>query len=77
MSERGRIKYLPKIVITEMEDIKREDELSMDCEAFRKMVQYARVGREARRLTTFGYNWKKKAALPPVFPKKSILKGLL
>ena len=69
---RGRIKYIPKIMLIELEDIKREDEISMDCEAFRKMVSYARTGRETKRFMNFGYDWRKKVSLPPIDlpPKK-------
>ena len=73
MINKGRIKYIPKIMLIELEDIKREDEISMDCEAFRKMVKYARLGRETRRFTDFGYDWSRKAQLPPIMdikPKK-------
>ena len=70
--KRGRIKYIPKIMLIELEDIKREDGISMDCEGFRKMVSYARVGRETNRFINFGYDWSKKAKLPPIDlpPKK-------
>ena len=69
--ERGKIKYIPKITIIELEDIKREDNIKSDAEAWREFTRYTRVGREAKRFVNFGYNWKKKANLPKVDkPKK-------
>lgn len=66
MINRGRVKYIPKIMLIELEDIKREDDIKVDCEAFRRLVKYARLGRETRRFTDFGYDWSKKAHLPPI-----------
>jgi len=77
MLERGRIKYVPKIALIELDDIKREDGISMDCEAFRKLVGYARIGRETKRFINFGYDWSKKKPLPPIEqPRKKNKKPL-
>lgn len=45
----GRIKYVPKIVIDHIEEIKRSDGLDgYDCVAFRRMVEYSRKYREIK-----------------------------
>ena len=58
--------YVPPVVIDELKDISREDDLLFGAEAFRKMVKYTRVGREANRLCDFAYPWDKKVSLPDV-----------
>lgn len=70
VNKKGRMKYCPPSVIDEIEDIKREDELFGDSEAFRKMVKYARVGREAQRMIKL--DWSKSKSLPRVesYPSK-------
>ena len=64
--KKGKNKYLPKVAIIELNDIKREDKLQSDSDAFREMVRYTRVGREVKRLTNFNYNWNQKATLPKI-----------
>lgn len=59
MAKKGRMIYLPKQAIDEMEDIKREDNIFSSSEAFRKMVQYAEVGRELQRLKNLDWSRKK------------------
>jgi len=77
MIVKGRLKYVPKIVLIELDDIKREDDIFADAEAFRKIVKYARVGRELNRLKNVHYDWSKKARLPPVeFNKRKKGKSL-
>jgi|2_EtaG_2_1085320.scaffolds.fasta_scaffold11055_3 hypothetical protein len=58
------MKYLPSIVIIEMEDVKREDSIDSDAEAFKKMTKYARVGREVQRIKNL--NWKEAVKLPAI-----------
>ena len=64
----GRMIYLPRVVLEEMMDIKREDNIQSNSEAFRKMTQYTRVGREANRIMNF--DWSKKSMLPEISFKK-------
>lgn len=52
--------YIPTIIIDEIEDIRREDKVNSRVDAFKELVQYARVGREVKRLTDFGTDWSKK-----------------
>lgn len=49
----GRNKYLPKIVIEEIDDIKLEHHIKSDSDAMTKMVDYTRVGRELERISRF------------------------
>lgn len=68
--KRGKIGWIPGLVLTELEDIKREDGLKCrDSDAFRELTRYARVGREAKRMATF--NWAKKVRLPSISGKKT------
>ena len=64
----GRMIYLPQVVLDEMVDIKREDNIFSNSEAFKKMIQYARVGREANRIMNL--DWSKKSNLPEIYFKK-------
>jgi len=43
---RGQLKYLPKEVIKELEDIKINFNVDKDSNAFRKMVDFAQIGRD-------------------------------
>jgi hypothetical protein len=48
----------PKIVIDELDNIKAEEELQSNQEAFNKMVKYSQVGREARRIARLDFRWR-------------------
>ncbi len=48
MSRKGRIKYVPKSVIEELDYIRKGESLP-DSEAFRDMVRYSQIGREVER----------------------------
>lgn len=69
--KKGRHKWCPASVIDELDDIKREEDIKSDAQAFTKMVKYTRVGREARRLVTLDFS--KAIRRPPVdaYPAKS------
>jgi len=54
--KKGKVVYIPPVVIDELEDIKREDEIHTGSEAFKKMVKYARVGREVKRMATLDFS---------------------
>lgn len=60
MAKRGRVMYVPSIVIEEVHNIKQEHNLDYGSEAFRKMAEYSVVGREVERLATFNFFPKKK-----------------
>jgi|TARA_Y100000310_G_scaffold304896_1_gene344513 hypothetical protein len=66
MAKRGKNTYVPSIIIDEIKDIQREDEVDSQSEAFKKMVKYAQVGRETKRLMRLDWskaNKKKKGGL--------------
>lgn len=54
----GKNKYLPKIVIEEIEDLKVEHGIDADNIAMQKMIEYTRVGREVERITKFKFKHK-------------------
>ena len=62
--KKGRVMYIPPVVLDEVEDIRREDELDKNSEAFRKLIKYARVGRETKRLANLKFG--KSVPRPPV-----------
>lgn len=45
----GRIKYVPRIVIEDLEQMKQEFHVG-DSQAFKKMGEYAKVGREVEKM---------------------------
>jgi len=60
MAKRGTMKYVPVVVIEEVGDIMREDDIIQSSEAFRKLVKYARVGREVNRMWRLDFSRKQK-----------------
>ena len=64
MIKRGKMTYVPPIIIDELEDIRREDCLINNADAFKELCKYARVGREAKRIITL--DWSKAKKLPPL-----------
>jgi len=81
-AKRGKSCYVPKIVIDDLHDLMREDEIKQKKEGFRMMAKYARVGREVNRMRKFDFG--RKMNLPPIVEKdkkkngrpKSGLRGL-
>lgn len=47
---KGKHKYVPVNVLKEVDTIKRQHGLKKDVNAFNKMVQYSKVGRESERI---------------------------
>lgn len=47
---RGRIRYVPPSVLEEIMSIKQEDQIFKDADAFKKMREYSKVGREVKRM---------------------------
>lgn len=58
--KRGRAVFAPGIVIEEINDIMREDNIFEQSEAFRKLVKYSREGREVGRILNLNWSKKKK-----------------
>ena len=55
---RSLVVRVPKIVIEEIKNIKDEEDLQNNQEAFHKMVKYSQVGREARRIARLDFRWR-------------------
>jgi len=72
MKKKGRKIYVPPLVLVEVEDIMREDEVNKRADAFNKFVEYARVGREIKRIAALDFS--KAIPLPPI-PKKNKKRG--
>lgn len=47
---RGKMMYVPKVVVEELENIQNEEEIVGRSVAFDKMVRYARSGRVSKRV---------------------------
>ena len=65
----GNRKYVPKIVIEEIDDIKRSERINKDCVAFRKMVEHSRIGREVERIMRLDFSQ------PPLSTKNIFKRG--
>ena len=48
--KRGRMMYVPNVVIEQLEDLKQEENILSRPEAFRSMAKYSEVGREVKRV---------------------------
>lgn len=64
MKQKGKLLYVPSGILEEISDIKREDKLTSNADAFREMVKYTRVARELKRMMNL--DWRKKARRTPV-----------
>ena len=73
MKKKGKVMYVPRITIVDLEDIMREENIPDKSTAWRKMVEHARVGREAERIMKL--DWRKKMRLPPLDKSKKGKKG--
>lgn len=47
---KGRIVYVPPSVFDELVEIKGEDKLESNADAFKEMAKYSKVGREAKKI---------------------------
>lgn len=52
--------WVPPSVLEEVQIIKRDEDLTANTEAMRKLVKYARIGREASKNQMFPFPTKKK-----------------
>lgn len=55
MAHKGRVTYVPPSVFEELEQIRQEDKLDRNADAFNEMVKYCQVGREAKKI--FRFRW--------------------
>lgn len=77
MKSRNRVKYVPAVVLIELEDLKVENNIKEDSVALRELAKYARAGREMERIMKFRFG-----RLPTQYPseekrkkKKNLLVG--
>lgn len=56
--------YVPPAVLTELDDIMRENSVPSKADAFKELTKYARVGREAERMMKLDF--RKAAKLPSI-----------
>lgn len=68
---KGKNKYLPSIVINELDDIKLEHNIKADSIAMGKMVKYTRVGRELERIKNLNFFGHKPTKLNNKIKRKS------
>ncbi|RLA46956.1 MAG: hypothetical protein DRR04_05345 [Gammaproteobacteria bacterium] len=52
------MKYIPAVIIDELEDLKMEKGMESDSDAFREIANYSQVGREIERIKNFKFNHK-------------------
>jgi len=50
MGIKGKVSYIPSVVVDEVEDIRRENNVYDQAEAMKQLIKYARVGREMERI---------------------------
>lgn len=53
-------KWVPRVIIEELEDIKRENRLNTDIEGFANMKRYIDLGRETERIWRLDFRRKKR-----------------
>jgi hypothetical protein len=58
MRKKGRTGWLPSMVLDELDDIKREEQLDNKGDAFKFMTKYCRMGREINRIRRFDFTGK-------------------
>ena len=61
---KGRMKYIPAVIIDELEDLKLEKGLESDSEAFGEIANYSQVGREVERIKNFKFSHKPRGRPP-------------
>lgn len=49
MAKRGKVRYLPKQTLDEMEKIMLSEDINVGSEALRKMASYSQIGRELKK----------------------------
>lgn len=52
---KGKYSYVPPSVFEELSQIRLEDNLKRDADAFKEMAKYSRVGREAKKILTLRF----------------------
>jgi len=70
--KRGKNMWMPPVLIDEIKDIQKEEGLDIKTEAMRKLVKYARVGREVKNMKdlSVGNLLRKRTPVDDYFKKK-------
>jgi len=55
MRKKGKVVYVPPSVFEELNNIMNEDDIPIQAEAFKGMVKYSQVGREAKKIFDRGF----------------------
>jgi len=55
---KGRMIYVPKIMLNEIDDLKTEHKIKENKLAITKIVEYTRVGRQLERMMTLNFKYK-------------------
>lgn len=71
---KGLVGWMPRALVQESDDIMREEGLLKRADAIQKLVQYAQVGRELKRLTNLNNDWSKKKP-PRKYNKNDLLEN--
>lgn len=50
MRSRGRHRWVPPNILEEINEVKREEKLQHDVDAFRKVGEYSKIGREFKKM---------------------------
>lgn len=58
MAKKGRMIYVPPVLIEEASDIQREQNIPLRAEAVKKLVGYAKTGRELERIMKLDFRWR-------------------
>lgn len=53
---KGRMQYIPPVILVELNDIMRENRLENKSQAFKEMAKYTRVGRELERMARLDFS---------------------
>ena len=68
---KGRMIYVPPVVLLEIEDIRKRDKVNTNSEAFNKFTNYARIGRAVQKIINLDFS---NATLLPAIPRSKDLK---
>ena len=70
MKKKGKKTYIPRVVMNEIEIIKKQHGIQEQHIAFRKMVDYSVQGRENHNRINYGYNTKVEDIFKEMFKGK-------
>lgn len=68
---KGRMIYVPPLVLLEVEDIRKRDNIDTNAEAFNVFTNYARIGRAVQKIINLDFT---STSMLPSIPKAKDLK---